>query len=310
MPSENSQGCCIVIPVYRTIFTPVEKAAFRNFCQIFSSLPIRIVCPSGLTTADGFDNEINGLLSKTPDIQVIPLDPSHFSSVDQYNLLMLDSSFYAHFTVWDYILLAQLDSWVFESNLEAWAALNYSYIGAPWKSLAGLPLGPSWPLEAVGNGGLSLRKVDHFRRVLSSWRFWLWPVLSVSELVKAHRPLAPFSSGFGFGALLKACNRFRIIAFRAAGWRNTLAHFSQSGLHEDIIYGLLVPRVFSFWSVPLPSVAARFALDEDVNYFYHRYLDPTLPFGCHAWEKAYLEFWCSLNTNLPGSLILSSDSER
>jgi hypothetical protein len=78
---------------------------------------------------------------------------------------MCSASFYKKFIAYEYILIYQLDTFVFENNLLEWCSKGYSYIGSPW-------IDSTWIKEMqkklsfydkliypVGNGGLSLRKV-------------------------------------------------------------------------------------------------------------------------------------------------------
>ena len=309
MPLKTSLTCCVVIPVYQASLTPMEKASLCNACRSFSALSVRIVSPNGLTLLDDLDKESREAIAGVSDFSIIHFQSHFFCSVQNYNRLMTTSLFYASFREWDYILLAQLDSWVFSPDIETWMAQRYSFVGAPWRLLLELPLGPEWATEAVGNGGFSLRRVADFLSVLDSVRFRMWPVLTLQELFLAHRPFVPVSSGVRLANVAKSLNRLRLVVLRALGWRNSLLFYVQSGMNEDIVFGLLVGRVFRFWAVPRPEIAAHFALDADPAYFYHHYLRGELPLGCHAWEKSYSQFWSSLDAGLPDSLTLQGISD-
>src|SRR4029079_3572600 len=90
------------------------------------------------------------------------------SSEAMYNRLMNIPYFYRHFLEYDYILIYQLDTFVFENNLEEWCNMNIDYVGAPWINstwVNNLKKKISWIdkfIYPVGNGGLSLRKVKLF----------------------------------------------------------------------------------------------------------------------------------------------------
>lgn len=77
----------------------------------------------------------------------------------EYNSLMMSAEFYRRFERYEYILLYQLDAFVFEDRLEHFCSLGHDYIGAPWIS------GPQYAwdhknhVSYVGNGGFSLRRV-------------------------------------------------------------------------------------------------------------------------------------------------------
>ena len=176
---------------------------------------------------------------------------------------------------------------------------------------------PTWPLGLLkptpmlgrlGNGGLSLRRVRDHYAVLSSWRFRCWPVLGIQELLVAHPPLQNFSWHKPLPSIAKAINRVRLILMRLTSWRNSLAYFCRCGLNEDLVFGLLVPRIFVGFLVPDPATAAHFALDANPDFFYGRYFSSDcLPFGCHAWEKSYGQFWRHRHTSLPRLSLSSAD---
>ena len=82
-------------------------------------------------------------------------------------------SFYERFTDFKYILIYQLDAYVFKDELLYWCSKDYDYIGAPWIATPNkgfkkvLSLFDSKKKKArseifykVGNGGFSLRKVS------------------------------------------------------------------------------------------------------------------------------------------------------
>jgi uncharacterized protein DUF5672 len=87
----------------------------------------------------------------------------YFRNPITYSQLLLSARFYEAFADYDYVLVHQLDAVVFRDELADWCERGLDYVGAPW-----FP-GPEMPLvtePAVGNGGLSLRRVAAFREVL------------------------------------------------------------------------------------------------------------------------------------------------
>ncbi len=313
MPGQAENSCCIVIPIYRIPLPEAELASLANTIRLLVAYPIRLVCPQGLDP--GRDPALATLLGEASavrrNVETLFLPARYFASTRTYSELMLSPLFYRQFLGWNYILLVQLDAWLFSADLAPWLRLRCAYLGAPLLSLEDLPLGLNYPREVVGNGGLSLRHVAQHCNVLSSWRFRSWPVLGARELLRAHAPLQPWAAAASVGSLLRMVNRVLLVLLRLTSWRNSLAYYARCGLHEDILLGLLVPRVFPRFSVPEPSVASCFSLDENPAYFAQRYLDPDrLPFGCHAWQKSYGSFWRSVPTSLPapapGSSLESS----
>jgi len=99
-------------------------------------------------------------------------DPTYFSSVPAYNRLCFSSAFYRAFSEYEYMLVCQLDAWIFADRLSEWVARGYDYIGAPWcifcrNRQACDANNRNECVGAVGNGGLSLRRVSKFAEVTS-----------------------------------------------------------------------------------------------------------------------------------------------
>jgi uncharacterized protein DUF5672 len=87
-----------------------------------------------------------------------------FRSTRSYSRLLLSDAFYGAFSGYEYVLVHQLDCLVFSDELSAWCERGYDYVGAPWtrRTPSGEPF-----FTDVGNGGLSLRRVESCRRVLA-----------------------------------------------------------------------------------------------------------------------------------------------
>ena len=78
---------------------------------------------------------------------------------------MLNPNFYQRFRRFEYILIYQLDAFVFSDRLEEFCRLGYDYIGAPWPLGDGNKHNEELVVEGnhfltVGNGGFSLRRVQ------------------------------------------------------------------------------------------------------------------------------------------------------
>lgn len=139
---------------------------------ILGTYPFIFVAPQSL--------DCSAYLSLIPDAQIITFPDFYFKSLKGYNSLLLSEHFYVAFKEFDYVLLTQLDVWVFEDQLAHWTSLGYDYIGAPWlseppkqKSINLLPMG-KWMLGKVGNGGFSLRKVSSHLRIAHNLKWVSW----------------------------------------------------------------------------------------------------------------------------------------
>ena len=136
MKNRRSFTCCIVIPVYRLPLPEDELSSLTNTMLLLASYSIRLVCPHGLDP--NLDLSLGHLIEDSAqagrDVEVTYFSTSFFESVSTYNNLMLSPSFYQKFIDWDYILIAQLDAWVFPLTLLAglnMATLIWGPLGSP-----------------------------------------------------------------------------------------------------------------------------------------------------------------------------------
>jgi hypothetical protein len=245
----------IVIPFYKSTLTTYELIALQQCTQVLSGHSIIAVKPEGLTLpADVGGINFSGIIS---------FDNSYFKDLAGYNRLMLSAEFYGKFLDYEYILIYQMDTFVFRDELLDWCNRGYDYIGAPWirktyhKSLIGL----AWfnAVEAyrrkfniasrhifdkmVGNGGFSLRRVEKFQ-----------------EICISMRPAIDF-------------------------------YLSQNSniYNEDIFWSVEVNRQRPTLNIPNWQTALTFAFEVPPQKA--KYYNPkNLPFGCHDWDK-YADFW-------------------
>ncbi len=244
MPSNATEpSVAVVIPVYKPSMTRYERIAFNRCLEILKGHQLAMVAPEGLSLAQ---YEIN------QHAIVRRFSSRFFAGIRGYNHMLLSQKFYSSFMDFDYILIYQLDAFVFRDELAYWCSLGYDYIGAPWLdglSVRGLPhrgagllarIAPFWNLPTsvfVGNGGLSLRKVA--------------PCL---ELV-------------------------RRLVWHVRFWR----------ANEDAFFALHAAKHKSL-SIPDPKTAVKFAFEKDPRRCFSL-SGERLPFGCHGWAKWNIEFW-------------------
>jgi len=150
----------IVIPNHRATLKWNEDISLRRCKEVFSGYDVIVVHPEGMDKSEYKKYDIIS--------GYIPLKAKYFSSESMYNRLMNTPYFYRYFLEYDYILIYQLDTFIFENNLKEWCAMDIAYVGAPWIDstwINNLKKKISWIdkfIYPVGNGGLSLRKVKPF----------------------------------------------------------------------------------------------------------------------------------------------------
>ena len=265
----------VVVPVYQQCLSKTERYSFDTTVEILRRHDLFIVGPHALKdklSAMAFACRPISVYSRT-------FGDAYFRSVEGYNELMRSLAFYQAFSKYESVLIVQTDALVFSDQLDRWCDKGYSYVGAPW--FAGLNK-PCYPLTlaAAGNGGLSLRRVADFLEVLSRPRHV--PNLILGE----HANSLPIRlSQWVKHKLVRAYNFDPLFP----------------DINEDFFWGLLVPRVCSFFTVPTPEEACAFAFEREPRFLYELN-SRQLPFGCHGWEKYDPEFWRSVLTAGHGGL--------
>lgn len=172
--AEKKSLVAVVIPVYQANITDAEQMSLRQCMAVLGDYPVIVVKPAGL--------DLSALQQQYPALTFQSFDNSFFTNIDAYNRLMVSVDFYKTFTAYEYILIYQLDAFVFRDELREWCAKGYDYVGAP--SLH-QPAFDRIPAEAardfadalsahrvVLNGGLSLRRIPAFLRYLKIYNFF------------------------------------------------------------------------------------------------------------------------------------------
>lgn len=251
----------IVVPVYRVDMTEYERISMERLVKVLGSHRIVVVKPVSL--------DLSPLSEKYPCLEFESFDDGCFESISSYNRLMMSEAFYRRFQDSEYILIYQLDAYVFRDELDYWCAKGYDYIGAPWllRPVYKFPLFrfTSWLKKKycdvthrpngqitrykVGNGGFSLRKVDSMLR-------------AVTEL------------------------RQVVERFLTAKHHHTF--------NEDVFFGVEVNNHGLGFRYPDWREALRFSFDKYPKLCYELN-DGRLPFGCHSWYKRKMKkFWFPL----------------
>ena len=185
--------------------------------------------------------------------------------------LMMSEAFYSRFIEFDYILVTQLDTYIFRDELLYWCQKGYDYIGAPWipSIYHRLPVSKlTASIKAkyceifnipnshdihynVGNGGLSLRKVSSHLRAVTD--------------------------------LPDVINYF-------------INHKRNSMFHEDVFFSLEVNKHGSNFKYPDFKEALNFSFDIHPKICF-KMNGEKLPFGCHGWHKIRMQkFWKQIIT--------------
>ncbi|KAA6342721.1 hypothetical protein EZS27_009559 [termite gut metagenome] len=248
----------VIIPVYKNVLSENERISLDRAYSILKNYPIVVVKPSSLKP--------DMLFEDYPALTFESFNDAYFRNLSGYNKLMLSEEFYERFADTGYILVCQLDAYIFKDELKEWCLKGYDYIGAPWLvrpmyrfpilkfiswikkqycDLFDLPNGQITNFR-VGNGGLSLRKVESH--------------------LNATRQLRP------------------IIQFYLSRKRHHI-------YNEDVFWAVEVNRQGLGFLYPDCMEALQFSFDKYPKWCY-KLNGYQLPFGCHSWYKRKMrKFW-------------------
>lgn len=246
----------IVIPIYKSDLDSDERIALQRCCNVLSAYPKTIVKPKSLN--------INALLDEFPALSVADFADDYFTDILAYNRLMMSTDFYERFLEYEYILVYQLDAYVFSDELTEWCAKGFDYIGAPWLmkkkydtvfwqkmivfkkiwyKIKGKPFRHVFLGNKVGNGGFSLRRVAAHLQIVREKQNQITYYLQQST--------------------------------------------QHSEFNEDVFWAMQ-PDVFTY---PTKEEALQFAFDLHPDRCM-KYNGGNLPFGCHGWNKKHRrKFW-------------------
>lgn len=261
----------VVIPVYQSVPKEEEIASFMQCLTVLRNYNIVLLTYKDLI-CDAYERIA---IKCNKEIDRVNFDKAYFCSIEGYNRLCLDKMFYERFGEYEYMLIYQLDAWVFRDELSFWCSQGYDYIGAPWfKEING-----HYSYEfsgSIGNGGFSLRKISFCLHALNYNKYS--PVLSLKCL---------WDMSDNVYDLLKN-------SLKSIGIHNNRSWFVMTEgrpvLNEDLFFSLFK---YSYMNCHFPNYedAVRFSFEVHPSYMYELNRKK-LPFGCHAYRKyEYDTFW-------------------
>lgn len=148
----------VVVPTYKSSLSELEKISLLQLFKILGKYDVYFAIPQSLQA----DYLKQAMIERFEDC--------YFADIVGYNRFMLSGNFYRRFQKYKFILIYQLDAFVFSDRLLQFCNLEYDYIGAPWLTGMGKKVGETYLYQNVGNGGFSLRNVPNTIRLLDSQR--------------------------------------------------------------------------------------------------------------------------------------------
>jgi len=181
-----SKRVAIVIPVYKNTLNENEAKSLAQCKKVLHQYPIIFVAPKSL------DAEF-----LTNDDQVERFDDAYFKSPKTYNKLLINPLFYERFIAYEFMLIHQLDAYVFKDELEKWCDKGYDYIGAPKLKLKFLKEENPFIMPIfepiLFNGGFSLRRIKPIIKFLKVYNTFIpaWPANEDSLFSIYHKRAFP-----------------------------------------------------------------------------------------------------------------------
>ena len=177
--SATNNKICIVTPVWKVKLNTNELQNICSSLQINNHFDHFFIHPENL--------DLNFYSNEFPKSKFISYKDVFFKNIKGYNILLQSSFFYEKFINYSFMLILQTDA-ILIKKIDELVNNNYDYIGAPWEN--GLTL-PSFLFKSkffsmllrkigfstqcyVGNGGLSLRRVDVFYKTCEKYQVIDW----------------------------------------------------------------------------------------------------------------------------------------
>ena len=279
---KSADQLCIVVPIYKE-YSNLESEEQRSLQQLFKILGGYKICfvrPPHL----GIGSYLAAGHAYKAVVFDEVFDEDYFKDISGYNELMISRKFYTRFDQFVFLLIYQLDAFVFRDELQHWASKNYDYIGAPW--FEGHDLAKSTKIIGVGNGGFSLRKVPSALKILEridrlKRLRTIWVKCGMHSLFSYNRMVNLFKG------------RFRIK--HLDGLDSLLIG---ELLYEDRFWCDHVTYTFNDYTLATIEDAIQFSFEVQPAYLYEQN-KRSLPFGCHAWTKYDSDFWKPFIPTLP-----------
>lgn len=264
----------VIIPIYKSLLLKEEEASLKQCLEVLASHPIKFICPDDLDVSF----YINIVSKYDVNIDFVRFDSKFFKSVEAYNDLMLDINFYKTFDNYKYMLIYQLDAWVFRDELDNWCSQGYDYIGAPWFKNFHNANESDEIYEIAGNGGFSLRCIPSFIEVLSVIKQKKYKNKRIKSLKQINSELSN----------LKLSEKY--LLFRKFFSKKNTLSFYLNNYNEDLVIVNCFKKVKPKFCLADYNIGLKFAFEALPAKLY-KLNNNNLPFGCHAFLKYDFDFW-------------------
>ncbi|TDE15439.1 DUF5672 family protein [Dyadobacter psychrotolerans] len=256
----SKKQVAVVIPFYKPELTRFEEISLTQCLKVLSAHPVFAIKPESLdlTKIQG-NHQLTG---------VECFEDSYFDGIQGYNKLMLSPDFYDRFLDYEFILIHQLDAFVFRDELLQWCSKGFDYIGAPW-------------LKRLANPDF----VKEWKTRLNT-RYHIF-VNTLENDIPSDRQFDNMVGNGGFS--LRRVKRLYDLSIKLAPQINQYHKREEHQFHEDVFWSIEANRKWRRLKIPLYKTALRFSFENRLKQsMMHN--SNQLPFGCHAWDQ-HVKFW-------------------
>ncbi len=258
-----AKGVKVIIPIYKTFFGELEEKSFHQCMKVLGNYDIVLIQPEGLD---------NSFITKNFEGIIVESFPKYyFQNIEGYNELLLSSLFYGRFLDSEYILIYQLDAFVFRDELTLWCQKDYDYIGAPW--------------IATRHNTIGMKIFDKISSFFDSKK-------------KKERKQIFFKTGNGGFSLRKVSSHYKIAKEQQTFISDFLkADKKEIYAIEDVFWSLKAIEFDKNLKIPDYQEALGFAIDRKPKMAL-ALNNNQLPFGCHGINKPkVIDFWKPILNN-------------
>jgi hypothetical protein len=256
----KTKKVAVVMPFYKETLSAYEKIAISQCQNVLGAYPIIAIKPQSLALPVGIPP---GMLLETIDF-----DDKYFKDIAGYNALMLSADFYKTFLEYEYILVYQLDAFVFKDDLPYWCSQGYDYIGAPWLREHAYP--------------------DAIKALKSKAQYYLHTRYNIKK--NGVPTFLQFENKVGNGGFsLRRIKPFYDLCIKMRAEIDSYLSHTAHEYNEDMFWSIEVNRKKKILNIPSYKTGLKFSIENFPNRALELNNDQ-LPFGCHAWDKNP-DFW-------------------
>lgn len=158
------ENIAVVMPFHKPDMRPEEIVSLRCARDRLGGYPRFMAVGESL--------DISAFRREDPALQFVRFPDTFFANWIEYNALLRSAFFYEAFREYAFMLIYQLDCYVFRDELREWCERGYDYLGAAWphyehvtssrKKIARLPF-IRLLMKQTAQGGFSLRRIATLR---------------------------------------------------------------------------------------------------------------------------------------------------